>query len=305
MKNGAKPKEIHAEALLRDAVARHKINLSVLVADTGLWANPEVHHRLMQDNGAVARYPNVRRANTGKGEKRYTTVNGDIRLDDNTYANVAIKRATGLGSSALGFETCHIWPKTCYDEKYHTAIANIVLLPRALAGLSDHDAGVRASLQYRAFELYGWFPEGKEEWEQEQPPIKPSFYPSTWRNPMDDVLARVPDKVPESPLSVSDQKTLESRRELAARIDNWARRSDLNVHKIIALVVHVPKGISRDELVQQVKNVTSSNNPSASVASLMTDAGNAYGCVFSNSDGLIRIQPWLKKQVEALTWKLH
>lgn len=164
-----RPKLVASELLL-EAVKRHNIHLSLLVADTGLWVNPEFHKRLVRDTGSAAIFPSVQRAR-GQGEKRGQIVNG-VRFDDNSYANVAIKRAAGLGKSAEGFEVCHIWPRTCYDKRYHTAVANIVLLPRALAGLSDHAIEVQEALQYRAFDLYEWYPEGM------QPPVKPDFYPS-------------------------------------------------------------------------------------------------------------------------------
>jgi len=47
-------------------------------------------------------------------------------MDDNTYANVAIKRTLGVSrTDLLGFEACHIWPMTCYDERYHTAASAV------------------------------------------------------------------------------------------------------------------------------------------------------------------------------------
>lgn len=133
-----------------------------------------------------------------KGEKRGQILDG-IRLDDNSYANVALKRALGLHRLQLeGFEACHIWPRTCYDQRFHTVIANLVLLPRALAGLTDHDLEIQASLQYRAFELYGWFPKGTPI------PRKPSFYPSHWRDPESpsNVLRR---RSPPSVLDATDE----------------------------------------------------------------------------------------------------
>jgi hypothetical protein len=188
---------VDASKLLLEAVERHKIHLSLLVADTGFWVSPEFHKRLLQDTGSAAVFPKVRRAR-GQGEQRGQIVDG-VQLDDNTYANIAIKRAAGLGKSAKGFETCHIWPRTCYDERYHTAIANIVLLPRALAGLSDHDIEIQKALQYRAFELYEWYPEGMPQ------PVKPEFYPTEWREPLPDpaVNARMPRAVSSSSQSPS------------------------------------------------------------------------------------------------------
>jgi hypothetical protein len=167
---------LNADTLLIEAMEKHNIHLSVLVAETAIWANPEVHRISIAENRTGCFFPYTRRLKKGKGEIRSTVVDG-IRLDDNTYANHAIKQAIGAGRNAQGFETCHIWPKSCYDERYHTAIANLVLIPRALASLSDHSREVSQSLQYRAFELYGWYPM------EERQPEKPNFYPRNWRMP--------------------------------------------------------------------------------------------------------------------------
>ena len=288
---------IDASNLLLDAVERHKIHLSLLVADTGLWVNPEFHKRLVRDTGSVAVFPKVRRARIGQGERRGQIVDG-VRLDDNSYANVAIKRAAGLGASAKGFETCHIWPRKCYDERYHTAIANIVLLPRALAGLSDHDIEIQKALQYRAFELYDWYPEEMSQ------PVKPRFYPSEWREPQPDPEENVrsPRTVSALSKSASDKTTQEKRRELPDLIDRWSHKPDLNVHKIIALVVQSRGGISRDELVKKIANVTQSRNPSGAVASLLTNSGNAYGRIFADNDGIICFHPEVEALVRSHEW---
>jgi hypothetical protein len=164
--------------MLRDAAMRHGIRLSTLIAETGLWANPEVHKKLLTAGGSGAFFPDRRRCRAGQGEQRGQRA-GAVMLDDNTYANGAVKRALGVSrTDLLGFEACHIWPGTCYDERYHTAIANLVLLPRALAGLTDHDGEVRAVLQYRSYELYGWHPA------ETSKPMRPESYPETWLEPL-------------------------------------------------------------------------------------------------------------------------
>jgi hypothetical protein len=168
------PAKYEATAVLLESTARHGISFAALVAETGLWTAPEVHRQLLTENGTGAYYPHVRRARAGQGEKVGGKI-GPIYLDSNNYANTAIKQA--LGVKTVGFETCHIWPLTCYDERYHTAIANLVLLPRALAGLSDHDPAILAMLQYRAYELYSWHPRDKAT------PTKPVDYPTSWRAP--------------------------------------------------------------------------------------------------------------------------
>lgn len=110
-----------------------------------------------------------------------------IRFDNNTHANTAIKTAIlkGLNKYGLhgnskqlfkGFEACHIWPDTCYDEHYHTSVANLVLLPREIASLTDHCKAVEDMLKYEAWKRFKFKPEG------EANPVKPTFYSDiTWR----------------------------------------------------------------------------------------------------------------------------
>jgi hypothetical protein len=161
-----------AESFLKKATEP----LITLVAKTTIWANPEVYKRLVKDGGIGVWYPNVRRFK--KGEKKGRTNNGD-RLDDNTYANFAIKKAlVGTDRKQIsGFSVCHIWPKTCYDDRYHTNIANLVLMPQSIASLSDFHPDVRLALQFHSYGLYRWYPDS------EKRPTKPKFYPSKWLEP--------------------------------------------------------------------------------------------------------------------------
>jgi len=171
------PLALDAMAMLRAASQKHSIHLSVLVAETALWVNPKVHEILIAENGFGTFFPKVRRFRAGMGELRAQVKDGE-RLDDNSYANHALKRALGRSHGKLvGFEVCHIWPQSCYDARYHTVLANLVLLPRALAGLTDHDPAIQAALQFRAFKLYRWCPSDVPE------PREPDFYPTNWREP--------------------------------------------------------------------------------------------------------------------------
>lgn len=127
----------------------------------------------------------VKRAKDGKKEE----YESGVRFDNNTYANTAIKTAVlkGLkhygiytGSKRLfhGYEACHIWPETCYDARYHTSVGNIVLLPREVAGLTDHCQAVEELLKYEAWERFRFKPAGEEI------PAKPKFYNDiVWKNP--------------------------------------------------------------------------------------------------------------------------
>jgi hypothetical protein len=163
-------------SLFQKAARHHRIQLSLLVAETGIWASPEAHHFLLKENGTGAFFPLTRRFR--KGELKGQMSGGHL-LDDNTYANNAIKRAVGIKRTQITrFLTCHIWPQTCYDAKCHTVLANLVLLPAPLAGLSDHDPDIQASLQFRSYELYDWFPS------ECSPPPRPKHYPTNWADPM-------------------------------------------------------------------------------------------------------------------------
>lgn len=285
--------KIAASNLLHEALLRHKIHLSVLIAETAIWANPEIHHRQIRTTGSPAMNPRVRRYRPGQGESRRQVLNG-IRLDDNTYANQAFKNAVGL-KLVKGFQTCHIWPLTCYDPRYHTAIANMVLLPRAIAGISDHDPEVQAALQYRAFELYNWWPE------EFPKPQKPASYPTNWREPELNHQGK-----PTMHSSRQDKKTISTNYaaeegELPIKIQRWANSPDRNVHKITSIVTKFGK-ISRKDLVQAISESTESKDPYGAVASLLTNKGHAYGHVFHEENGMIQIRPELEKVVGQYQW---
>lgn len=162
--------------LLMDGCEKLGIKLPELVAACSVWASPEIFRHLRADNDLGVWYLNVRRARSG--ETRRTTSPDGILLDDNTYANTAMKQA--LPAGARGFDNCvvcHVWPISCYNERYHTCLANLVILPSALASLTDFDPQVRAALQFRSWELYGWHPRDQER------PLRPEAYPDNWREP--------------------------------------------------------------------------------------------------------------------------
>lgn len=169
--------------ILREAMERYKINFFPLVAATSFWAHPEAYKLLLEDNrergfrqnGAF--YPHVRRAREKHEERGQRIRNGTILLDDNTYANNAIKKMIGVSGNIQHFETCHIWPDSAYNEGTHTAIANLVLLPKDLASLTDHNEEIQDLLKYRSYELYHWRPGNKSI------PRRPASYPSNWREP--------------------------------------------------------------------------------------------------------------------------
>lgn len=155
-------REIQASAVLDVVLSELEVSLADVVARSAFWAPKP---RSLQ--------PTYRARRKRGGETRGIGADG-VRLDDNGFANRAIKNALAP-RKFVGFEAAHIWPGTCYDERYHTLVANLVLLPRPIAGMSDHDPHVARCLQYRAYELYGWHPDG------EPVPARPERYPVIWR----------------------------------------------------------------------------------------------------------------------------
>lgn len=149
------------------------IDFAKLIAATALWAPVSEHNA--RNGGPDKR---CRRAQTTRGEKVGDVVDG-IRLDDNTAPNSQMKRVMKkhYGITPVNYTTCHIWDKTCYDERYHTCFANLVLIPSDIYVLSDFNNHVQKVLQYRAFEIFGWYPEEQEE------PKKPDNYPTEWFSP--------------------------------------------------------------------------------------------------------------------------
>ena len=161
---------------LRQATAALGINLAALVARTSLWASLQTWHELRQTEPLGVWFPDTRRFRRGANEKRGQLV-GFHRLDDNTYANIAAKLAIVGERTCVNYSVCHVWEGSCYDVRYHTNIANLVLVPKAIAGLTDHDDLTIQSMRYRAFELFGWHPE------DQPPPERPVGYPTQWIEP--------------------------------------------------------------------------------------------------------------------------
>jgi hypothetical protein len=181
----ARSEPLHAVDVLAQATDAMGLNLSELVARCSVWAHPDVVADLSHSDRNATWFIGTRRGR--KGEKRNDVVDAEV-IDDNTMANTAIKLATVGGRHLHGFHSCHVWSQTCYDPRYHTSIANLVLLPAPLAGLSDYDTHVEAVLRYRAFELFGWHPEERAR------PERPTAYPAEqmWRpiGPPSDAVSR-------------------------------------------------------------------------------------------------------------------
>jgi len=162
--------------LLEMAERETSMDLAALVAAASVWANPKVHEMLKANGGVGPWYPATRRY--GKGAERKGDVLEGIRLDDNTYANYALKNALPLGARAYrNYSVCHIWPESCYDDRCYTCIANLILTPSLLMSMTDCHPAIQNALKYRAWELYSWYPP------EAAPPYIPAHYPGRWRTP--------------------------------------------------------------------------------------------------------------------------
>lgn len=168
-----------------------------LVAQSAIFCSVEVFEKVK--SGELGGKENIGRGNEFGAwfhytfqrakhfEKRGEYKDEVVRFDDNTQANSAIKTAILKGldkygihgnsrQSFKGFEACHIWPDTCYDARYHTSVANIVLLPREIAGLTDHCDAVEELLKYEAWKRFGFKPA------EEEIPQRPKNYSKIkWR----------------------------------------------------------------------------------------------------------------------------
>lgn len=174
------------------SVSFYELELAKMIARTALFASREVVEKVkageLGDNVNLKNGGNQYASWDCMGSRRKNSqpaVNGET-LDGNTKANLAIKQAvleslgirgTQTAARALfnNYETCHIW-ESVYDTRYYMSIMNIVLIPRSLASLTDHNPYIKAVLTYRAYELYGDLP-------GQPTPVKPANYKQLqWRN---------------------------------------------------------------------------------------------------------------------------
>ena len=132
------------------------------------------------------KYRRISHADRKIGLKIGDVVN-NVTLDNNSKANMAIKNAIAKSLPIrVGFPdfsdymACHIWDGTCYDERFHTSVFNLVLVPTALAGLTDYNDAVKQMLQYESARRLGVYPDSRK---YGNPPSKPSFFDkiTIWR----------------------------------------------------------------------------------------------------------------------------
>lgn len=162
---------------LRDMMGVLKINIGELIAKTAIWAPRELHDACKK--GCCYAKSKVRRRKP-KELGSCDSQNPQIKLDSNNYPNSQMKRMAKsyYGIAVKEYHVCHLWERTCYDPRFHTCYANLVMLPSALASLTDYDDWVQDVLKYRAWELYRWYPEESSQ------PKKPKNYPEDWAYPI-------------------------------------------------------------------------------------------------------------------------
>ena len=85
-------------------------------------------------------------------------------------------------------------------------------------------------------------------------------------------------------------------------IDGWARDPSLNVHRILALAVRLSP-LTRAGLVAEIRRAGFSRDAYGAVASLMSNGGNNYGLVFTNSEGRFGFNPDIEALVRAQPWQ--
>ena len=230
------------------------------------WQHPCITIR-HQDSDEVCL---IRRKESTAQKGKYIPLESGVKVyhDDNTQINTKFKKITNM-TGCKNYMTCHIWDDVKVPEVF-SAVANVVLLPSVIGGLSDHCNEVIQLLQYRAFELYNWYPDIREV------PVKPDHYDTLeWQYPKD-----------VDPLAL--HKTTVSRRSIEERLKLWSTRKNTVVYQAVAIVKAAGKdGISKAEFLTCLKGIA--KNPSVTLASLMTDSGNAYGTVFGYSDDKKRI----------------
>lgn len=183
--------------------------LCKMVAKSAIFAEPEVVKDVIsgklgtknnQGKGnPEACWDHYTRCRDNNVKKGYQTkdVNGvSCIADDNTEANKAIKSAILKGSlfqtitpkRAKGekvdyyrffkdYEACHIWG-LADDCHYYTSIPNLVLIPRAISGMSDHCQAVKDLLRFESYQRFNILPQG-----QSKPQMPKGYKSLTWRRP--------------------------------------------------------------------------------------------------------------------------
>lgn len=153
------------------SLAIDDFSLAKIVAETSIFADPKVvekvkkgelgtRHNILIKGNPYASWDGMSSTRFGKTD----LPRSDQR--SNTIPNYGMKLAI-INSLELtnklsyrifkDYQTCHIWQSN-NDPRFFTSIQNLVLVPRPIATLTDHNEYVKSVLQYRAYRLFGFNP---------------------------------------------------------------------------------------------------------------------------------------------------
>ena len=172
------------EELLKHDLSRKKLeSILDLVAQASWWVNPIVYQSIQ------VVYPKTRRKR-GK-EKRGQIIDG-IRLWNNEPAQKAIWLALDKKKEQIyNSHVCHIYKNSVPDPTHFTNLANMIILPKCLASLSEWEP-ITKILKYHSYKTYGYTgPENNI-------PSVPPYYPDSWgyvSNPNQEDIKRIIDKL--------------------------------------------------------------------------------------------------------------
>jgi hypothetical protein len=102
----------------------------------------------------------------------------------------------------------------------------------------------------------------------------------------------------------SKNMSAEERILVIRRVRGWASKPQLNVHRIIGIVVRSTHGLPRYELVNEVERITNSKNAYGAVASLLCSKSSAYGRALEDVSGIIRLHPAVEEEIRSFQWSL-
>ena len=103
--------------------------------------------------------------------QKYPGASDEKLVDSNNTANTAIKKAvletfkqyhpnttfqSTFWNRFQDYEACHVWDIPG-DRRFYASICNLVLVPRALAQLTDHNEAVKALLRYEVFRRFDFY----------------------------------------------------------------------------------------------------------------------------------------------------
>lgn len=164
--------------------------LAQMIAQTAIFVKPNVVRQVVNgENGYVANNyasaDNCEHQRKKSGQKKGGTIikNGiTIKLDDNTTPNRLLKKAIveGMDTTEIDWQqfrnytVCHIWGEP-YDNRAFCSLVNLVMIPKAIYGLSDHHPVIQKILQQKSYDLFSEIPGIKFPYEYISTSLAPSL----------------------------------------------------------------------------------------------------------------------------------